>query len=86
MDAPHSPPEYDQKAVNDQPAIEYQDTDIGGDSADIDHRALTNVLSRKIDIDHRNLISLTGSPGQSSSHTFSNNKKADIVSCFRKIC
>lgn len=80
MDAPHSPPEYDQKAANERPAIEYTDqqTDIGG-STDVDHRALTNVLTRHIDIDHRNLISLTGSPGQNNSETFSQ-PQVDLVS------
>lgn len=75
MDAPHSPPHYERKGVNTN-VIEYiepTDSHMTG-SRDVDHRQLIlpnmNGLSalsakdhaRPIDVDHRNLISLTGSP------------------------
>lgn len=77
MDAPHSPPHYERKGVNTN-VIEYiepnmNDSHITG-SRDVDHRQLIlpnmNGLSalgakdhgRPIDVDHRNLISLTRSP------------------------
>lgn len=76
MDAPHSPPHYERKGVNTN-VIEYiepsaDDSHLTG-SGDVDHRQLIlpmNGLSalgakdrgRLIDVDHRNLISLTGSP------------------------
>lgn len=76
MDAPHSPPHYERKGVNTN-VIEYiepsaDDSHLAG-SGDVDHRQLIlpmnglNALGAKdrgrlIDVDHRNLISLTGSP------------------------
>lgn len=77
MDAPHSPPHYERKGVNTN-VIEYiepnmNDSHLTG-SRDVDHRQLIlpniNGLSalsakdhgRPVDVDHRNLISLTGSP------------------------
>lgn len=76
MDAPHSPPHYERKGVNTN-VIEYiepsaNDSHLNA-SGDVDHRQLIlpmNGLSalggkdrgRLIDVDHRNLISLTGSP------------------------
>lgn len=80
MDAPHSPPEYDQKARNEQTTVEYQETEMGGASTDVDHRTLTDVLARKIDIDHRNLISLTGSPGQGGVSDAFSKPSTDTVS------
>lgn len=76
MDAPRSPPHYERKGVNTN-VIEYiepgvNDSHLTG-SGDVDHRQLVlpmnglNALGAKdrgrlIDVDHRNLISLTGSP------------------------
>lgn len=74
LDAPHSPPNYERKGVNTN-VIEYiepNDNHIPG-AGDVDHRQLIlpmNGLSaigakdrnRLVDVDHRNLISLTGSP------------------------
>lgn len=76
MDAPRSPPHYERKGVNTN-VIEYiepgvNDSHLTG-SGDVDHRQLIipmnglNALGAKdrgrlIDVDHRNLISLTGSP------------------------
>lgn len=76
MDAPHSPPHYERKGVNTN-VIEYiepnaDESHLTG-SGDVDHRQLIlpmnglNALGAKdrgrlIDVDHRNLISLTGSP------------------------
>lgn len=76
MDAPRSPPHYERKGVNTN-VIEYiepglNDSHMTG-SGDVDHRQLVlpmnglNALGAKdrgrlIDVDHRNLISLTGSP------------------------
>lgn len=76
LDAPHSPPHYERKGVNTN-VIEYidpsiQDEHLSG-AGDVDHRQLIlpmNGLSalgakergRLVDVDHRNLISLTGSP------------------------
>lgn len=75
MDAPRSPPHYERKGVNTN-VIEYiepvNDSHLTG-AGDVDHRQLIlpmNGLSalgakdrgRLIDVDHRNLISLTGSP------------------------
>lgn len=76
MDAPRSPPHYERKGVNTN-VIEYiepgvNDSHLAG-AGDVDHRQLIlpmNGLSalgakdrgRLIDVDHRNLISLTGSP------------------------
>lgn len=76
MDAPRSPPHYERKGINTN-VIEYiepgvNDSHIAG-AGDVDHRQLIlpmnglNALGAKdrgrlIDVDHRNLISLTGSP------------------------
>lgn len=76
MDAPRSPPHYERKGMNTN-VIEYiepglNDSHLTG-SGDVDHRQLIlpmnglNALGAKergrlIDVDHRNLISLTGSP------------------------
>lgn len=76
MDGPHSPPHYERKATTN--AIEYIDPSVNDShlagAGDVDHRQLilpdVNGLSaigakdrgRLVDVDHRNLISLTGSP------------------------
>lgn len=76
IDAPRSPPHYERKGVNTN-VIEYiepgvDDSHLAG-SGDVDHRQLIlpmnglNALGAKdrgrlSDVDHRNLISLTGSP------------------------
>lgn len=76
MDAPRSPPHYERKGINTN-VIEYiepgvNDSHLTG-AGDVDHRQLIlpmnglNALGAKdrgrlIDVDHRNLISLTGSP------------------------
>lgn len=76
MDAPRSPPHYERKGVNTN-VIEYIEPGVNEShltgAGDVDHRQLIlpmNGLSalgakdrgRLIDVDHRNLISLTGSP------------------------
>lgn len=76
MDAPRSPPHYERKGINTN-VIEYIEPDVGDShitgAGDVDHRQLIlpmnglNALGAKdrgrlIDVDHRNLISLTGSP------------------------
>lgn len=76
MDAPRSPPHYERKGINTN-VIEYiepgvNDSHLAG-ASDVDHRQLIlpmngiNALGAKdrgrlMDVDHRNLISLTGSP------------------------
>ncbi|XP_046403412.1 regulation of nuclear pre-mRNA domain-containing protein 2 [Ischnura elegans] len=66
-ETPESPPTYEKEGFSDP--VEYDDTDVPeiGSVADVDHRTLTpmapnNRLRELKDIDHRNLISLTGSP------------------------
>lgn len=76
MDAPRSPPHYERKGINTN-VIEYIEPDVNDShvagAGDVDHRQLIlpmnglNALGAKdrgrlIDVDHRNLISLTGSP------------------------
>lgn len=76
MDAPRSPPHYERKGINTN-VIEYIEPGVNeshmAGAGDVDHRQLIlpmNGLSaigakdrgRLIDVDHRNLISLTGSP------------------------
>lgn len=77
MDAPHSPPHYERKGVNTN-VIEYIEPDVNDShltgSRDVDHRQLilpnmnglgsigTKDHGRSVDVDHRNLISLTRSP------------------------
>lgn len=76
LDGPHSPPHYERKGTTS--AIEYIDPSVDeshlAGAGDVDHRQLilpnVNGLSaigakdrgRLVDVDHRNLISLTGSP------------------------
>lgn len=74
MDAPRSPPHYERKGINTN-VIEYIEPNVNDShgAGDVDHRQLIlpmnglNALGAKdrgrlIDVDHRNLISLTGSP------------------------
>lgn len=73
LDGPRSPPHFERKGHNAN-LIEYVDPSIDGHitgSGDVDHRQLlvppvgTLLKSgngRPVDVDHRNLISLTGSP------------------------
>ncbi|XP_065357164.1 regulation of nuclear pre-mRNA domain-containing protein 2 [Calliphora vicina] len=80
IDTPHSPPHFDSDAHNsNSTTLEYSDHDGTMSTAqDVDHRqlilpafgigtklGLSKEKSRQLDIDHRNLISLTGSPGAS---------------------
>lgn len=97
MDAPRSPPHYERKGINTN-VIEYiepgvNDSHIAG-AGDVDHRQLIlpmnglNALGAKdrgrlIDVDHRNLISLTGSPKLSEKDA--NGSQMDsMVVCFCK--
>lgn len=73
LDGPRSPPHYERKGHNAN-LIEYVDPSIDGHitgSGDVDHRQLLVMPAgglvkssngRPVDVDHRNLISLTGSP------------------------
>lgn len=77
MDAPRSPPHYERKGINTN-VIEYIEPGVNeshmAGAGDVDHRQLIlpmngglNALGAKdrgrlMDVDHRNLISLTGSP------------------------
>ncbi|CAG9820424.1 unnamed protein product [Phaedon cochleariae] len=73
-DTPESPPMFEKEGYTDP--VEYHDTLIPSGAVDVDQRILpsisadmdsTSSLGGK-DVDHRNLISLTGSPGQSTSN------------------
>ncbi|XP_071444475.1 uncharacterized protein [Hetaerina americana] len=66
-ETPESPPTYEKEGFSDP--VEYDDTEVPElrSGADVDHRTLApilpnNRLREMKDIDHRNLISLTGSP------------------------
>lgn len=76
MEGPHSPPHYERKGINTN-VIEYIEPNLNDPhltgAGDVDHRQLIlpmnglNAIGAKdrgrlIDVDHRNLISLTGSP------------------------
>lgn len=73
IETPHSPPHFERKSVNTN-LIEYIDpaVDEVNPTHDVDHRqlllpmgalsALGKLGKRPVDVDHRNLISLTGSP------------------------
>ncbi|KAK9877444.1 hypothetical protein WA026_018554 [Henosepilachna vigintioctopunctata] len=70
-DTPESPPPFEKEAYVDP--IEYHDTLATGGATDIDHRVLPanlgatdKLLGRGKDVDHRNLISLIGSPATDS--------------------
>ncbi|XP_055546292.1 uncharacterized protein LOC129730760 isoform X2 [Wyeomyia smithii] len=71
LDTPVSPPHYERKGINSN-VIEYIDgANEDEPLQDVDHRQLPNMpipaflkdKGRLMDVDHRNLISLTGSPG-----------------------
>jgi hypothetical protein len=65
-DTPISPPSFERKGMDDN-IVEYVDDDlrdIESSLNDIDHRQLFGAGMETKDVDHRNLISLTGSPGQ----------------------
>lgn len=66
MDTPESPPPFEKEPYDDNP-IEYHDSVPVGNLSDVDHRILPmgktdKVNGRTKDVDHRNLISLIGSP------------------------
>ncbi|KAI9584012.1 regulation of nuclear pre-mRNA domain-containing protein 2 isoform X1 [Glossina fuscipes] len=75
IDTPVSPPHFDREPLNSAAApLEYSEHNSSlGATQDVDHRqlhlppfgklGLSKEKSRQLDIDHRNLISLTGSPG-----------------------
>lgn len=89
---PASPPHFDREGVETE-AIEYIDRcgEILTSSSDVDHRQLRlpqlQILTKErfVDVDHRNLISLTGSPRQKSDKdSYSNHQstagwKGDVV-------
>ncbi|KAL3289108.1 hypothetical protein HHI36_003549 [Cryptolaemus montrouzieri] len=78
-DTPESPPPFEKEAYGDP--IEYHDNIGSSGAADVDHRVLPpdlnesdKLLGRGQDVDHRNLISLIGSPAtDSNSNQLSNN-------------
>lgn len=90
LDGPHSPPHYERKGTSN--VIEYIDPSVDeghlAGAGDVDHRQLIlpniNGLSaigakdrgRLVDVDHRNLISLTGSPKLSEKETSSQSTSA----------
>ncbi|XP_059615681.1 regulation of nuclear pre-mRNA domain-containing protein 2 [Phlebotomus argentipes] len=71
-ETPSSPPHFDRKPTNDTGMIEYIENSENSGATDVDHRQLnlpseilstpSKVKNRAVDVDHRNLISLTGSP------------------------
>ncbi|XP_044744501.1 regulation of nuclear pre-mRNA domain-containing protein 2 isoform X2 [Coccinella septempunctata] len=70
-DTPESPPPFEKEAFGDP--IEYHDNIASSGAADVDHRVLPSNLmdtgkmpGRNQDVDHRNLISLIGSPATDS--------------------
>ncbi|XP_059220446.1 regulation of nuclear pre-mRNA domain-containing protein 2 [Stomoxys calcitrans] len=82
IDTPLSPPHFDVDSLNaSSTTLEYTEHDSSLSSAqDVDHRqlhlpafgigsklGLSKEKTRQLDIDHRNLISLTGSPGANES-------------------
>lgn len=92
MDAPRSPPHYERKGINTN-VIEYIEPSVNDSMAgagDVDHRQLIlpmnglNALGAKdrgrlIDVDHRNLISLTGSPKLTDKDA--NGSQIDLMVC-----
>lgn len=49
--------------------------------SDVDHRSLTDILATRVaDIDHRNLISLTGSPRETETASGGDKLSEDVVS------
>nr|XP_022911780.1 uncharacterized protein LOC111422781 isoform X2 [Onthophagus taurus] len=74
METPESPPMFEKESFSEP--VEYHESHSGGSgSVDVDHRILAlpgqNPGHRKKDIDHRNLISLTGSPKDGESNSWS---------------
>uniref|UniRef100_A0A1B0CEI4 Dolichyl-diphosphooligosaccharide--protein glycosyltransferase subunit 2 n=1 Tax=Lutzomyia longipalpis TaxID=7200 RepID=A0A1B0CEI4_LUTLO len=74
IETPTSPPHFDRKpSAGDTGMLEYDENAESSSAGDIDHRQLNlpselhavppKVKNRAVDVDHRNLISLTGSPG-----------------------
>lgn len=92
LDGPHSPPHYERKGTTN--AIEYIDPSVNENhlagAGDVDHRQLilpnVNGLSaigakergRLVDVDHRNLISLTGSPKLNEKDTTPQSSSKDM--------
>lgn len=90
LDGPQSPPNYDRKSVNTN-VIEYIEPNLNENhitvsASDVDHRQLIVPMngpsaigakdrSRLIDVDHRNLISLTDSPKSSDKDTTTTSAK-----------
>lgn len=78
-DTPESPPPFEKEAFGDP--IEYHDNMASSGANDVDHRVLPPALlgtgkppGRSQDVDHRNLISLIGSPAtDSNSNQLCNN-------------
>ncbi|CAG9797269.1 unnamed protein product [Chironomus riparius] len=67
IDTPVSPANYERKGHDESSIVEYVDEslrDIDSSLNDIDHRQLFRADIETKDVDHRNLISLTGSPSQ----------------------
>lgn len=69
IETPHSPPHFERKG-HENNMIEYIDESLRtiNEANDVDHRQLSRGESdgSMKDVDHRNLISLTGSPSQSN--------------------
>lgn len=99
IDAPRSPPHYERKGVNTN-VIEYIEPGVDGShmtgSGDVDHRQLIlpmnglNALGAKdrgrlSDVDHRNLISLTGSPKLTEKEANGSQNDAMVLSQFNLI-
>ncbi|KAJ3650238.1 hypothetical protein Zmor_021936 [Zophobas morio] len=79
-DTPESPPLFEKEGYVE--GVEYHDTIVTSGAADVDHRILhtlstelEDIRGRGKDVDHRNLISLTGSPSDTNS---SNPVQTDI--------
>ncbi|KAF2879770.1 hypothetical protein ILUMI_26396 [Ignelater luminosus] len=76
LDTPESPPLFEKEGYGDP--IEYHDANVFSGAEDVDHRVLPSIITdsvnteekighRSKDVDHRNLISLTGSPNETRS-------------------
>ncbi|KAK9729178.1 hypothetical protein QE152_g16083 [Popillia japonica] len=75
LETPESPPNFEKESYS--APVEYHDNQTMGTGIDIDHRMLSIMGAnnnsesesnhRKKDVDHRNLISLTGSPKENPS-------------------
>lgn len=98
-ETPTSPPHFDQEGV-DTDTIEYVDNtgQIITSETDVDHRqlrlpnmplsAISKDKGRVLDVDHRNLISLTGSPVQKADKNDGQQHlwKSDTVSVNHMLC